>query len=194
MIRRASIVVAIACAAAASGLGGCSSAPTESTGADDQSLKHVLPPPGPPEYVCPSAPKLTSLDCSSLVQGFAIPKLTSAPCSPFDVFEFHAVWYPAVVDTGIVVPSLGSSICAYPYGNIISNATGLPIDVYPRPSDICELEPAYISYLLPKDNSFTITNPTTGVVRTIPGSVVVDPRVLCNVPDGAKGCGTCVQQ
>ncbi len=189
MIRRASFVVVIACATAMSALVGCSSAPQESTGGDEQPVLHTTdPPPGDGDYVCPRAPRLKRSACVGVIQGIAIPNSGTA-CQAIDLPEYNAKWYPAVVDLDIIVPRLGDP-CAYPYANVISNATGNPIDVKPSAGYACALEPTRISYIAPTYPSFTLTDLGSGTSRTIPGSAMRNE--VC--PDGAKGCGTCIQQ
>lgn len=202
MIGKASFVAALGCVAFVSAVG-CSSAPTESTSGDQQAVLHTTDPgggggggdPDPPRYVCPARPTLTDTDCRNHVQGFAIPKPSGTACPTINVATYNATWYPAAdVDYQVVEPPLGPSICAYPYGSLISNATRAPINPsLASPAAWaaygCNVRATQISYIIPTDpQTFTFTNPVTGVAINFPLAIYDQ---VC--PDGVRGCGTCVR-
>lgn len=208
MIRRASFVFSIVAIGVLASVG-CSSAPSESTGSNQQPILHTTQDPSDntdPPYVCPQPKSLLSDACGGIVRGYAVPKPSGVPCPILDVPELNAWWRPAYLDATMVVPYLGDNICAYPFANVMSKGTNNLIpDAHPVWGDLCAMEPGSISYLMPIATSFTIVDVYSGATFTVSGSPSSTTSAICTGPGspcdpqgrpygyGVRGCGTCIQ-
>ncbi len=186
-------VAAIAFGTVAFGAQGCSSAPDEASGSSSSQFVRTTgggrEPPPPPVWHCPALPALNSPECAQNIVGYVVPRPDGQQCPVLYLADYGANWYPmAAPEADLVEPPLGPMVCMYPFEYVIG-AFGTIANARPSSRNLCSVfQPTKMSYILPSAPATFVAN---GIVHSYGG--FASTLDIC-VPDGARGCGSCVQQ